>query len=63
MHPYEIVKIELVADNIDEKDQILEMTQHVEHYLTSIINAIEVIEASPPIFVLKKVKTNIGLGS
>ena len=60
-YPYEIVKIELLADNKQEKDIIMSLSQQVIDYLT-LIEAVDILEDSAPQFVIKKAKSEIGFG-
>lgn len=61
-HPYEIVKVELLADTQEEKNWIEDITEQTENYLTMNLEAVKLIEQNPPFFVVKKVKNNIGFG-
>lgn len=61
-HPYEIIKVELLADTEEEKNWISDMTDQTENYLTMNLEAVKLIEQNPPFFVIKKVKKNIGFG-
>ncbi len=61
-HPYEIVKVELLADTEEEKNWISDLTDQTENYLTMNLETVELIEQNPPFFVIKKVKKNIGFG-
>jgi len=61
-HPYEIIKVELLADTTEEKEWIKNLADQVENYLTLNLQAVEVIEQTPPFFVIKRVKNNIGFG-
>ncbi len=61
-HPYEVVRVELLADKTEENKWITEMTEQAENYLTMTLQAVEIVEQNPPFFVIKKVKDNIGFG-
>lgn len=61
-HPFEVVKVELLADKQEEKNWISDMTDQTENYLTMNLEALEIIEQNTPFFVIKKVKNNIGFG-
>lgn len=63
IHPYEIVKVELVATTQEEKVIILGMSDMIENYLTMNLEALEILEQNSPFYVIKKVKQNIGFGN
>lgn len=63
LHPYEIVKVRLFSENDKEKKSITEIGQKVQDYLTLNLDAVDIIESTPPDFIVKRVKQNIGLGN
>lgn len=62
LHPYEIVKIELLADTKEESELINNYSEQTENYLTISLQAVDIIEQNPPYFKIKKVKDNVGFG-
>ncbi len=62
-HPYEIVKVELLATVQEEKGLVLTMSDAIENYLIMNLEALEILEQNPPFYVIKKVKKNIGFGN
>lgn len=62
IHPYEIVKVQLLPDKSLEKEWIQEISQQTKDYLTLTLQAVEIVEQEPPYFTIKKIKTNIGFG-
>ncbi len=61
--PYEIIRIELVAENPQEISLIKSTTQAVGDYLTLKLSVVEIIDDSEaPVFVVKRVKDHIGFG-
>lgn len=61
-HPYEIVTLELVAESTSEQNSISKVDDNVENYLTLRLNVTKVLEAAPPIFIVRRGKQNIGMG-
>lgn len=62
LHPYEIVKVRLLADSVEENKSIAEIDSKTQDYLTFNLDAVEIIESNPPDFLIKRVKKNIGFG-
>ena len=63
IHPYDIVKIELIGENSEEQLLVRTMNNVVESYLLHTVNVVELIEAEPPIFKVKLLKKGIGIGN
>lgn len=61
-NPYEIIQIELLADTDQERNLICGYSELIENYLTFNLEAVEILEQNPPNYIIKKVKSNIGIG-
>lgn len=62
VHPYEIVKVEIIGDNKFEEESIKNVDEVMETYLLLTLNAVEVIDNSPPFFLIKRTKEKLGFG-
>ena len=62
IHPYEIVKVEIIGDNKFEEESIKNVDEVMETYLLLTLNAVEVIDNSPPFFLIKRTKEKLGFG-
>lgn len=61
-HPYEIVEVKLIAESPSDRASIDAVDEQVENYLTFKLNAVSVLKSSPPVFVVKRAKDNLGIG-
>ena len=60
---FDILEIELIADNTKEKAEIMAgVGEQLESYLSLNLQVAEIIQINPPFFVVKKVKTKLGFG-
>jgi hypothetical protein len=63
MHPYEVIQVELIGESDSDLNSIVNGGDVLENYLTFKLNAVDVIDSSPPVFTIKCVKKNLGIGS
>lgn len=61
-HPYEIIRVELIAENSAEDKSIKAVDEIVQDYLLFTFNTVEIVESQPPVFLLKRAKQKLGLG-
>lgn len=59
---FELVNIELIPENNDERIFIKTHSNEIENYLIFNLNAVDVIEDKCPFFKIKITKMNIGIG-
>lgn len=61
-HPYEVIRVELIAENNAEEISIKSVDEVVQDYLLFTLNTVEVVESQPPVFLIKRTKQKLGLG-
>ena len=54
--PFERVKVELIPTEDHEKEEIVKLSKEVESYLTLKLGAVKILEASAPVFLIRRVK-------
>jgi len=62
IHPYELLKVEIIPENINEAELTKTNSEEIEKYLIFELNAIAVIETNYPFYTIKTLKNNIGIG-
>ena len=60
---YEIVQVELIPASEQEKKEIHQLSDRVQDYLTLTLNTVQIIEERSPVFFIKRVKSNTGIGN
>lgn len=62
IHPYELLKVEIIPEKINEAELTKTNSEEIEKYLIFELNAIPVIETNYPFYTIKTLKNNIGIG-
>lgn len=61
-HPYEIIKVKIIAENKQEATSINKNDQILQNYLLFKLNTVQIIKMESPFFIIKRLKQKIGLG-
>jgi hypothetical protein len=59
VHPYELLKVELIPEDEKELDFIKNNSVEIENYLIYELDAISVIERKYPFYTMKTLKNNV----
>lgn len=57
---YEILKIELIPENEEEKELVKYLSPEVEDYLSERLDTLSIIKENSPFYYIKKTKPNSG---